>query len=120
MSSWKTWTGAIAAFAVATSAALAQPTGASSPQQASLVVALSTLGNESLDPIGGPSFNKQYLQLLYDPLIGSDPKDERPSKETGLASDWQVSPDGRTVTFTLREGVQFTSGDEFTSEDVKF
>jgi len=117
--SWKTWTGAIA-LSVAASAALAQQTGTSSPQQASLVVALSTLGNESLDPIGGPSFNKQYLQLLFDPLIGSDPKDELPSKQTGLASDWQVSPDGKTVIFTLREGVQFTSGDEFTSEDVKF
>jgi peptide/nickel transport system substrate-binding protein len=114
--SWKTWAGAIAAFAVAATSALAQET----MQQASLVVALSTLGNEALDPIAGPSFNKQYLQLLYDPLIGSDPNDEGPSKETGLARDWQVSPDGKIVTFTLREGVQFTNGDEFTSEDVKF
>src|ERR1044072_1285186 len=103
--SWKTWTGAIALAVAAASAALAQQAGTSSPQQASLVIALSTLGNESLDPIGGPSFNKQYLQLLYDPLIGSDAKDEGPSKEPGLAKDWQVSPDGKTVTFILREGV---------------
>jgi peptide/nickel transport system substrate-binding protein len=84
------------------------------------VVALSTLGNEALDPIAGPSFNKQYLQLLYDPLIGADSKDEKPSKETGLAKDWQISPDGKTLTFILREGVTFSSGDEFTSADVKF
>ncbi|MGE3897494.1 MAG: ABC transporter substrate-binding protein [Variibacter sp.] len=114
---WKNWTVA-AALALATCVTVAPHAGAQ--PQASLVVALSTLGNESLDPIGGPSFNKQYLQLIYDPLIGSDDKDQSPSKETGLAKDWQVSPDGKTVTFILREGVTFSSGDEFTSEDVKF
>ena len=115
--SWKALMAA-AVIAVATATTIVPHAGAQ--QQASLVVALSTLGNESLDPIGGPSFNKQYLQLLFDPLIGSDPKDEGPSKQTGLATDWRVSPDGKTVTFELREGVTFSSGDEFTSEDVKF
>jgi peptide/nickel transport system substrate-binding protein len=114
---WTIWT---AAVAIAAAACFAAAPRAGAQQQASLVVALSTLGNESLDPIGGPSFNKQYLQLIYDPLIGSDPKDEVPSKETGLAKDWQVSPDGKIITFILREGVTFSSGDEFTSEDVKF
>ncbi len=115
--SWRSWAVAFAIAAVFTSAPV---THASAQQQASLVVALSTLGNEALDPIAGPSFNKQYLQLLYDPLIGADPKDKTPSKETGLAKDWQISPDGKTITFILREGVTFSSGDEFTSEDVKF
>ncbi|MFN0299627.1 MAG: ABC transporter substrate-binding protein, partial [Burkholderiales bacterium] len=94
--------------------------GSTAPQQDSLVVALSTLGNESLDPIGGPSFNKQYMQLLFDPLIGSDAKDESASKATGIARDWQVSADGKTVTFLLREGVRFSNGEELTADDVKF
>jgi len=38
----------------------------------------------------------------------------------GLAEKWTVSPDGKTYTFTLRSGVKFTSGAQFTAEDAKF
>jgi peptide/nickel transport system substrate-binding protein len=38
----------------------------------------------------------------------------------GLAKAWTVSPDGRTVTFQLQEGVKFHDGRPFTSEDVRF
>jgi peptide/nickel transport system substrate-binding protein len=37
-----------------------------------------------------------------------------------LAKNWEVSEDGLTWTFTLREGVMFHNGEEMTSEDVKF
>jgi peptide/nickel transport system substrate-binding protein len=37
-----------------------------------------------------------------------------------LATEWKVSGDGRTYTFTLRSNVRFASGNPFTSADVKW
>ncbi|MEQ7123234.1 ABC transporter substrate-binding protein [Actinopolymorpha sp. B11F2] len=37
-----------------------------------------------------------------------------------LAKTWEVSRDRRTYTFTLREGVRFSNGDDFTAEDAVF
>lgn len=37
-----------------------------------------------------------------------------------LATEWSVSDDGLTWTFTLREGVTWHDGEPFTAEDVKF
>ncbi|WP_349363783.1 MAG: ABC transporter substrate-binding protein [Roseitalea porphyridii] len=36
----------------------------------------------------------------------------------GLATDWEISEDKKTYTFTLREGVQFHGGGTMTSADV--
>ncbi len=37
-----------------------------------------------------------------------------------LAESWEVSPDGKEYTFYLRQDVVFASGNEFTSEDVRW
>ena len=37
-----------------------------------------------------------------------------------LATDWEVTNDGATMTFSLREDVTFHNGDEFTAEDVAY
>ena len=37
-----------------------------------------------------------------------------------LATDWEMSPDGLSLTFNLRKNVKFQNGDPFTAEDVKF
>ncbi|MEW6719693.1 MAG: peptide-binding protein [Thermodesulfobacteriota bacterium] len=40
--------------------------------------------------------------------------------EGDLAESWEVSPDGRKITFRLRKGVKWQDGAPFTSEDVLF
>ncbi len=37
-----------------------------------------------------------------------------------LAKSWVVAPDGKTITFTLQEGVTFHNGKPFTSADVQY
>ncbi|MBM6593115.1 ABC transporter substrate-binding protein [Microvirga pudoricolor] len=37
-----------------------------------------------------------------------------------LATRWETSPDGKTYTFTLRDGVNWSDGKPFTAEDVVF
>jgi peptide/nickel transport system substrate-binding protein len=59
----------------------------------------------------------QVTAKIYDGLLeyGFDLK-PKPS----LAESWQVSPDGKTVTFKLRKDVKFHDGKPFTSADVQF
>jgi peptide/nickel transport system substrate-binding protein len=40
--------------------------------------------------------------------------------EPALAERWTMSPDGRTITLTLRQGIAFSDGAPFTSADVLF
>lgn len=54
---------------------------------------------------------------IIEPLVDLDASG-KPSPV--LATSWEASPDGRTVTFKLREGVQWHDGKPFTSADVQY
>lgn len=54
---------------------------------------------------------------IIEPLVDLD-KDGKPSPV--LATAWEASPDGKTITFKLREGVQWHDGKPFTSADVQY
>jgi peptide/nickel transport system substrate-binding protein len=58
-----------------------------------------------------------YAMLVYDTLISYD---DNLDKIPWLASDWSVSADGLTITFTIREGVTWHDGTALTPEDVVF
>ena len=84
-----------------------------------LVVALSTLESETFLPWNGGGGRSPYLAIIYDYLVYLDPV----TRETkpGLATKWELSPDGKVWTFWLRQGVQFHGGmGEFTAEDAKY
>src|SRR5881296_4161079 len=84
-----------------------------------LTVALSSFSTETLDPVLGGHIVKYYLSLIFDYLVGVTP-DGQPSKEGGIATRWEASADHKRWTFHLRKGVKFHTGEELTSEDVKF
>lgn len=69
------------------------------------------------DPATATAFQTvQTLGLVYDTLIETDDDGQL---QPGLATEWEVSDDGTTVTLTLREDVQFHNGSQFTAADVK-
>ena len=55
---------------------------------------------------------------MYDNLIRFNPLDGGQTIIPDLATNWDVSPDGLTYTFHLRQGVKFHDGTPFTAEDV--
>ncbi len=62
-----------------------------------------------------PSF--QVLENVYDTLV--QPGDDL-TMEEALATDWEVSDDNLTWTFTLREGVTWHNGRAFVADDVVY
>lgn len=71
-----------------------------------------------IDPAVGSDFSDSIsLVNLYDSLVFPMPDG---SVTKHLATDWAVSPDGLTYTFTLRDGVKFHNGDTLKAEDVEF
>lgn len=54
---------------------------------------------------------------IFDGLLEYD-MDLNP--KPSLAESWEISEDGKTVTFKLRDGVKWHDGKPFTSSDVKF
>jgi peptide/nickel transport system substrate-binding protein len=100
----------LAATALATTIAAAA-------QAESLTVALSSAPS-SIDPhFATTGQNQQLSMVMFDRLVHID---EDGQFTEGLATEWEVSEDRLTWTFTLREGVSFHNGEEFTAEDVVF
>lgn len=74
---------------------------------------------ETLDPIGDFSpWGQSVIENLYEGLYGVEgmSTELRPR----LATGHEVSADGRTHTFRLREGVRFHGGNPFTCRDVEY
>jgi peptide/nickel transport system substrate-binding protein len=92
---------------------------ASSPPYDTLVEA--TLGwPESLDPaLDYETAGTHVLAQVYEPLVGFN-RSRMDESIPMLATAWTVSPDGKTYTFTTRQGVQFHDGSSLTADDVAY
>ncbi len=101
-------------------AAQAAPTtaAAGTPQRGGTLVVAFNADPETLDPhITTALFATRVFALVYDNLID---RDYDGSFKPALAERWEMSPDGKTYTFTLKKGVKFHSGKDLTSADVKW
>src|SRR5215472_7115743 len=58
------------------------------------------------------------VNMIQDTLVALDWDARTPIPY--LAKSWQISPDGRTYTFRLRDDVTFCSGKKFTAADVVY
>lgn len=90
----------------------AQPSG-------ELQIGLPTLYDQTLHPIWETVYRKQYMEPMYDYLVGVD-KDGKLDPKQGIATRWEMAPNYLSWTFYIRDGVKFHNGDPLTIEDVKY
>lgn len=75
---------------------------------------------DSLDPARGyTQTTGVVLRATYETLV-TFPDQDASAIEPMLASEWTVSEDGLSYTFTLRDDVTFSSGNPLTADDVVF
>ena len=72
-------------------------------------------GNERFDYLLATGPVHQYGRVLHSFMVATN---EQLELTPGLATAWEISEDGLTWTFTIREGVKFHDGTEMTPEDV--
>lgn len=72
-------------------------------------------GNLDIRQTAGAALDQILIDNVYQGLVSRTPEQKI---VPALASDWNVSTDGLTYTFTLRQGVTFDDGQQLTPEDV--
>ncbi len=78
------------------------------------------MGGEAvtLDPHGqNDQPSSRVRKQIYNTLVTQN---ESMEIVPGLATEWEITDGGQTLTLKLREGVTFHNGNDFNAEDVKF
>ena len=75
-------------------------------------------GDWSSGILGGSDAAWVGRTVLYDGLVRWNP--EWTEVIPNIAKSWEVSADGTTYTFELREGMKWSDGESFTSADILF
>ena len=73
---------------------------------------------DSLDPHKAEGAGTR--EVLFNVFEGLVKPDENGNLNPAVASDYTISDDGKTYTFTLRDGIKFHNGNPVTVEDIKY
>ncbi len=74
-----------------------------------------------IDPIGTTGDYGRYVNLqIFDSFIQNYPDGKPNCDGRAVSESYDVSSDGYTYTFQIKEGIKFHNGDELTAEDVAF
>ena len=75
----------------------------------------------TLDPAQSFEFSGSDISRnIYGKLVNFDPSNLDAGYGPDLAISWTVSDDGKVITFKMREGVKFHSGNPVTAKDAEF
>lgn len=95
-----------------------QPNGAAPGDQAAKLLLLNNIKEPtSLDPPIG--FDEPSYNILNNLMEGLTRLDENQKIQPAAASEWKVSEDGKTYTFTLRDS-KWSNGDPVTAHDFEY
>ena len=94
-------------------ASFAQSAGKGGKVSAAMYVDITTLDPAASVYIPGFLILKSVVENLVE-------LDDQGTVRPRLASEWKFSPDGRTLTFKLRDGIKFHDGTAFSADAVKF
>ena len=108
------WPAALALAALALAGCPDKP----APRKSELVVQMETEPSHLVSMLK-PDFWARHIASdnIFEPLVRMNPRTYK--YEPALASTWQVSDDGLSYTFYLRQGVRWHDGQPFSGADVK-
>jgi peptide/nickel transport system substrate-binding protein len=65
-----------------------------------------------------PAVNPMVNQAIYEPLLVFNPA--KGDTTPWLATEWKTAADGKSITFTLRDGVKWSDGKPLVADDVAY
>jgi peptide/nickel transport system substrate-binding protein len=114
-------TSRLAGVALAALMAATAPAALAETPDNALVIANRIDDITSLDPAESFEFaGSDVIRNVYLKLVNFDPMDLDAGYQPEIAESWEVSEDGRSITFTIRDDLVFHSGNPVRAEDVAF
>ena len=108
----------LALLSLLLSALLVSPSTACQPSSGQGALNLWDTGPLTLDPaISADVSSHSYVMQIFSGLVRLD---QELNIVPDIAENWEKSPDGKTYTFYLRQGVKFHSGQEVKAADFKY